>query len=630
MTTAIRIEMKKIISVYTSIPLKIYAGQSFTDPFAKKSHNQIFVAIKEAYRTARNSPDLQSAKLMSEFKNILDHKDLNFVFQPIVSLNTGRTLGWEGLTRGPVNSYFQSPMVLFPFAEEAGQLFQLEKTCREGILEEVNFTSEEPESLLFININPHTINDPEFVKGETKKILHEKNLSPRNIVFEITERSSIQDFSGFKRTLEHYRNQGYLIAVDDAGSGYSSLQSIAEINPDFIKIDMSLVSGISNNPVKKALLETFVTFSHKINSEIIAEGIETAEELKTLVSLGVHYGQGYFLAKPNNPMPQPARNALEIISRQGKKIQDFSSYRNTHSLGDIVQLTPAISPNNTVGEVRDIFENEDSINGLVITNDNEPVGLIMRQDLYYHLSSKYGTALYSEKLISTIMDKRQLILDSKTPLALASQVAMSRNERKLYDYITVTDENFYVGTVSIQKLLDKITSIEMNMAKWANPLSGLPGNRYIEEELSLRIAKDDNFSVVYVDLDKFKKYNDYYGFEHGDKVLLFTAKLISKMVKKFGAPDDFVGHIGGDDFIFITHPDNSEKISKGIIKRFDRLISSFHKRKTDLFVVNISLAILDCIPNETTNVMIIAEKSAELKREAKAIEGSVYVRMQKH
>ncbi|MFZ3172353.1 MAG: EAL domain-containing protein [Carboxydocellales bacterium] len=255
-------------------------------------------------------------KLLHHFRQIISEDRLRIEFQPIVSLDNAGILGWEALTRGPVDSYFASPLALFSFAEEAGMLYPLERTCRHMALRDM--PNLECQQKLFINIDPQTINDPHFIKGETKAILESLGLTPANIVFELTERRSIQDFPTFRKSLKHYRDQGYLIAIDDAGAGYSSLQSIVELHPDYIKMDMSLVRNVDTENVKRALLETFVTFARKVNCEIIAEGIETPQELETLINLGINNGQGYYLARPAHPPLQISHSAVDTISGSHK------------------------------------------------------------------------------------------------------------------------------------------------------------------------------------------------------------------------------------------------------------------------------------------------------------------------
>ena len=260
----------------------------------------------------RNQPQAVSrAALVSEFREILNGARLAIVYQPVVCFCSGEVLGWEALTRGPRTSRFASPQFLFGFAEELGLLYALEKVCRRLALEGLGAV--EPHQKVFLNIHPSTVRDPNFVRGETMAVVRQVGLRPDNVVFEVTERHCIVDFVGFNRALEHYRSQGYLVAVDDVGSGFSSLQSIAEIRPDFIKIDMSLVRGINANPVKRALVETFTSLAEKIGSFVIVEGIETEEELAAVVGTGARYGQGYFLARPAFPKSYPRRDELTRV-----------------------------------------------------------------------------------------------------------------------------------------------------------------------------------------------------------------------------------------------------------------------------------------------------------------------------
>jgi EAL domain-containing protein (putative c-di-GMP-specific phosphodiesterase class I) len=149
------------------------------------------------------------------------------------------------------------------------------------------------------------------------------------VVLELTERTAITDYPSFREALNYYRNQGFLIAIDDAGSGYSSLQAIAELRPEIIKIDMSLVRDVDKSPTKKAILETFVDFSYKISSQVICEGIENEQELKLVTDIGCDYGQGFLLGRPGAMQPdinKPIREQIELhpVKRTVKKIYIFS------------------------------------------------------------------------------------------------------------------------------------------------------------------------------------------------------------------------------------------------------------------------------------------------------------------
>ena len=249
--------------------------------------------------------------LKVELERILHDKLLNVHFQPIVHFHSNTTFGFEALSRGPINSPFYRPDFLFPYAEKEGLLYSLEKVAREKTFEASK--GHLPNQKLFINLNSGVIYDSQFNPGHTISLLKHYGIEPQNVVFEITERNAINDFEAFRNALNHYREQGFQIAIDDAGAGYSSLQSISELMPDYIKVDRSLIRGIDHNEVKSNILEAFVTFAKKMNSKIIGEGIETEAELKRVMSLGIEFGQGFFIAKPASPFPAVNEYARECI-----------------------------------------------------------------------------------------------------------------------------------------------------------------------------------------------------------------------------------------------------------------------------------------------------------------------------
>src|SRR5262249_17404518 len=156
----------------------------------------------------------------------------------------------------------------------------------------------DPEKKLFLNSLPETLGTPGFADGDLSDILREVALLPRNLVLEITERSSIRDFEAFGREIERLRRQGFLVAIDDVGTGYSSLQTISELQPDFLKVDMSLVKNIHRSLIKQELVHSLLKVAARLGAQVIAEGVETEEEYRALRHCGVRYGQGYFFARP--------------------------------------------------------------------------------------------------------------------------------------------------------------------------------------------------------------------------------------------------------------------------------------------------------------------------------------------
>ncbi|QGP92337.1 EAL domain protein [Neomoorella glycerini] len=319
-TRAFRDNAQEVLNLrFREVKIKLHAGstQLALDP-GQEVESRIYAAIKEAMQFAKDAPELERLELLEEFQAILQHGRLATVYQPVVYLPTGEVFGYEALTRGPEGSYFASPLNLFNFAVKNGSLYLLERIARQLAIQNAPILPSH--GRLFLNINPSVIDDPLFRRGETIKLLTSLGLSPQQIVFELTERTSIENFSSFAKTLDHYRSQGYLIAIDDAGAGYSSLQAVAELQPDFIKIDLSLVKNIHLSPIKRALVETFLIFANKIGASIIAEGIETEAELATLAELGVPYGQGFFIARPSYPAPT-INIKVQAVLRERKELR---------------------------------------------------------------------------------------------------------------------------------------------------------------------------------------------------------------------------------------------------------------------------------------------------------------------
>lgn len=235
--------------------------------------------------------------LHEELEKLLRENSLQSVYQPIVRLGYGDVFGYEALSRCPENCLFDGPLALFKFAEQNNQAFALDRLVREKAIR--NCPSLGSLQKIFINVTMGIMNDPHFVSGQTVRWLTDRGLHPDQVVFELTERNSIDDFEAAKKILGHYRNQGYEIAIDDAGAGYSSLQSIVELSPDYIKIDRSLVRHADSDDMKKNMLSTFVRFAKKMNIRTVAEGIERPEEMRLLCAMGFDFGQGFWIGRPS-------------------------------------------------------------------------------------------------------------------------------------------------------------------------------------------------------------------------------------------------------------------------------------------------------------------------------------------
>lgn len=213
---------------------------------------------------------------------------LSMVFQPIVDLAHDEIVALEALARFDVTPY-RSPDLWFNEAHQNGFGAELELLAVAHAL--AVLPTLPPSVALSINAGPEVVMAPAFAEA----IL---GSSPHRIIIELTEHDAFDDYPGLVSSLHPLRQQGARISIDDTGSGYSSLAHILKLAPDFIKLDRDLVSGIDVDPVRRALASSLVTFAADTGAQIVAEGVETKDELATIRDLGLHHAQGYFLGRP--------------------------------------------------------------------------------------------------------------------------------------------------------------------------------------------------------------------------------------------------------------------------------------------------------------------------------------------
>ncbi|MHA7839313.1 MAG: EAL domain-containing protein [bacterium] len=289
-------EGQKIVYPYERDAPDLSVGQatSFYDPGLGEAR-QILAALEQARRDAELNRAITRRDRRRIFQQLVLAEDISVLYEPIVNLTTREVLGFEALVRGPWKTDLHAPHRLFQRAEETGLVFELDCLCRRTALRGARGL--EPGRLLFLNCLPTAIHDPAFRGEVLKDSLRDLRLRPEDLVFEISERESIDNFSIFREARDHYKELGFRIALDDTGVAYGSLEAVMELAPDFIKVDLSLVRGIDTDPPRQELLRALHAVAGKLGGQIIAEGIETTEEFETLQGLGIPYGQGYLFGR---------------------------------------------------------------------------------------------------------------------------------------------------------------------------------------------------------------------------------------------------------------------------------------------------------------------------------------------
>jgi EAL domain-containing protein (putative c-di-GMP-specific phosphodiesterase class I) len=246
------------------------------------------VHVQRAQRELQSRCDLQEVLLGAD--------QLSTWFQPVYDLRTRAVLGYEALARGPANSVFHAPLRLFEMAREADLVFELDRKCRRrAIAAAVTLPRD---AKLFVNVYPSAMYDPEFQGVSLVRLVESVGLRPERVVLEITEKSAIENPGLFAEALSDLTRLGFSIAVDDVGAGYSGLEKIAQLEPRYLKFDRELIRNIDSSYIRREMTRALKAFADRIGSMIIAEGIERDAELKTLLELGIDYGQGFLLGRP--------------------------------------------------------------------------------------------------------------------------------------------------------------------------------------------------------------------------------------------------------------------------------------------------------------------------------------------
>ncbi|MBU2112420.1 MAG: EAL and GGDEF domain-containing protein [Gammaproteobacteria bacterium] len=498
-----------------------------------------------------------------ELLRILQAKLLTPLFQPLVSLADGRILGYEALIRGPSDSSLHSPLLLFKTAQSFDLLEPLELLCRQMSIQA--FANAGVPGQLFLNVNPMLLLTSDHPSGLTKSYIQQAGLAPERIVIELSEQFQVEDTELFVSAVKHYREFGFKIAIDDLGSGFSGLKLWSELQPDIVKIDRYFIDQLHSDPIKKAFVRNIIELAKSTGSLIVAEGIETSEELITCRELGADIGQGYLLGRPQVECSKVPLSAIALL-RTDKALS------LNESLEPVVSKVPAVMAHTAAAQVAALFTADKSLPCVAVVNkDHLPLGLVSRNMINERFSHPFGRALYERKPIHQCMESAIIVERGLTMDALSGILTADVHD-DASPYFIVTEQGKYYGLGSVRKVLRQLSEHKIQLARYANPLTLLPGNVPINRHIDQLLADAADFTIGYIDIDHFKPYNDVYGYSKGDLVIELLAQIIQAEVNS----DDFVGHIGGDDFIVLFSHAAAGDIAQRICDNFSKRMTNYY------------------------------------------------------
>jgi len=269
--------------------------------YRSKRNGRTMITLFDVELDRPSLDDHQRAALSARVARVANSRSLTAVYQPIVHVETGRPIAYEGLVRPAADSGFESPAALFAAAEVSGRIIDLDRACLDVV---VAGAREVPEDVyLSLNVSPRTFEAPEFSANAFLSILRRHGVAPGRVILELTERETIEDVDRLRVALESCRRAGVQIAVDDVGAGNAGIRLLSQIQFDVIKIDLSLVqAGAGREPVA-SVLSSLVDLARRWRALVVAEGVETAEQLRMIRALGIDAAQGYLLGRPGPLVP---------------------------------------------------------------------------------------------------------------------------------------------------------------------------------------------------------------------------------------------------------------------------------------------------------------------------------------
>jgi len=581
--------------------------------------------------------------MLAHLNEIIGQRMLTVLFQPIADLIGGAIIGYEGFIRGPSNSPLHSPINLFNIAARYGLMVEIEHLCRRVVLE--RFTELGLPGKLFLNVNPQSLIQGDARHGETLNYLKDVHLSPARVVVELTESLPTYDFEMFYQAATHYREMGFQVAMDGFAEGFSSQHLCSELHPEFVKIDLHLIQDISNNPVKRHFVRSIQEIAEMTGCQVIAEGIETQRDLLLLRDLGIAFGQGYHIARPNaHPASALSAEVSKTLIRNTPSRSRESSVGMAATAEKLLRHVVSVSPDTHNTTVFEKFNAELELHAIPVVKNDIPVGMINRQAMIERMARPYRQELFGKKPCSKFMDTAPLIVDKNISIQELSALIVEGERHHLTNGFIITENGYYRGVGTGHDLVREITQMQIAAARQANPLTQLPGNIPINEHISSLLESGAIFYTCYCDLDHFKPFNDVYGFHKGDEVIMLTAEVLTEFCNP---AQDFIGHVGGDDFIVLFRSEDWEDRCKNILKAFGERVLEFFSiedrerggyvtedrqgKRTFQPLTSLSLGVVKILPEEFNSLHQVSAMATATKKQAKKIPGnSLFVERREH
>ena len=494
-----------------------------------------------------------SAASAPRIADLIAQHALSAVFQPIIEFDGGTILGYEGLIRGPSGSPLESPGALFWRAAQEGMTTELEHAASRTCIQA--FAKLGCEGKLFLNFSAEAILKLGETRDATLAWLLRLGLPVERLVVELTEQCAIADFAGFMPIVAALRETGAQFALDDYGTANASMNLWVRLQPDIVKIDRFFIDNIASDALKFEAVRAMQHFANSSGARLVAEGIENEADLIVIRDMGIGFGQGYFFGRPNaSPARSITDDAKQAIRAEhiavfpGQTRSVSASPSGGMAAAKMLVAAPALPRTATNNDVLDLFNRMPNLHAVAVVENDEPVALINRRAFMDRYALPYHRELFGKRPCLQFANASPVIIEKSMTVEQMAKLLASDDQRYLADGFVITDNSKYLGLGTGENLVRAVTEVRIEAARYANPLTFLPGNIPISSHIARLLSHDAEFFACYVDLNHFKPFNDQYGYWQGDEVLKFAAAVLADICDP---TRDFLGHVGGDDFLIL-------------------------------------------------------------------------------
>ena len=517
-----------------------------------------------------------AALLDSPLRRVLRESALYPVFQPIVNLADQSVFAHEALIRGPQGSTLHTPDALLRAAALEHLGHEFETACVVASLRRWGQT--DVQGRLFVNLSASALTQLMARRGRDAilDLIVAFGVLPRMLVVEITEHERVEDMDHLVEVVRELHSAGVALALDDFGDGRSSLRLWSQLKPEFVKIDKYFTKDISQHGDKLKTIQALQQIAEIFGTSLVAEGIETAQDLRVLRDLGIDLGQGYFLGRPSAsvsgvlaPAPKAVLNERQIVVFP--ELSRASS--GGHLRGFSLVQAPTVTANTTNNELAAIFMAAPELHGVVMLDGERPVAIINRARFFNEYTKLYFREVWGRRSCAMHANLEPRLIERDHSVDELIGILTSQDQRYLTDGFIVTQNGRYVGLGTGDQLVRSVTETRIEAARHANPLTFLPGNIPISQHIERLLKKKAKFVACYADLNNFKPFNDYYGYWRGDEMIRLLARIA---MEQCDAQRDFLGHVGGDDFFLLFQ-------SADWRERGERIVAEFDARALTLF-----------------------------------------------